>query len=172
MEAFRFSSRESAPNTMWCSLWRMTLMGNTTPSCLPMQTVNATYTSRSCINTFVQCSGENDDTWWYRTPSFFVTMQGATALLLSRTSCAAGNGRLWNIHRTHPIWVHAITISSPKWKNYCDGSGTRGELIRALGRSKRKINEDGRPDGVRHLPNMSIPGHSHRQKHDKITISL
>ena len=27
----------------------------------------------------------------------------------ARTSCAARNGRFWNIHRTHPIWVHAIT---------------------------------------------------------------
>ena len=56
-------------------------------------------------------SGENDDTWWYRTPSFLMTMQGVTPLL-SRTSCAAGNGRFWNIHRTHPIWVHGIKISS------------------------------------------------------------
>ena len=28
-------------------------------------------------------------------------MQGLTPLL-SQTSCAAGNGRFWNIHRTHP----------------------------------------------------------------------
>ena len=41
------------------------------------------------------------DTWWYRIPSFFITMQGVTPLL-SRTSCVAGSGRFWNIHRTHP----------------------------------------------------------------------
>ena len=41
---------------------------------------------------------------------------------------AAGNGRFWNIHRTHPIWVHAITISSPKWKNHCEGPGTAQEM--------------------------------------------
>ena len=56
-------------------------------------------------------------------PPFLMTMQGVTPLL-SRTSCAAGSGRFWNTHRTHPIWVHAITISSPKWKNYCEGLGT------------------------------------------------
>ena len=49
-------------------------------------------------------SGEHDDTWWCRTPSFFMTMQGVTPLLLSWISCAAGNGRFWNIHRTRPIW--------------------------------------------------------------------
>ena len=63
---------------------------------------------RNCMD-----SAENDDTWWYRTLSFFMTMQGVTPLL-SRTSCAAGNGRLWNIYRTQPIWVHVITISLPK----------------------------------------------------------
>ena len=61
-------------------------------------------------------SGENDDTWWYRTPSFFLTMQGVRPLLLLWTSYTAGNGGFWNIHHTHPIWDHAITISSPKWK--------------------------------------------------------
>ena len=50
------------------------------------------------------------------------------SLLLSRTSCAAGNGRFWNSHRTHPIWVHAIAISSPKWKNHCKGPGTTQEI--------------------------------------------
>ena len=57
-------------------------------------------TVRSFSTTFVQRSGENNDTWWYRTPSFFMKMQGVTPLLSSRTSCAAGNGRFWNIHLT------------------------------------------------------------------------
>ena len=57
-------------------------------------------------------------------PSFLMTMQRITPLLLSRTSCAAGNGTFWNIHRTHPIWVHAITISLSKWKNHWEGPGT------------------------------------------------
>ena len=86
---------------------------------LPRQTVNAAY---------VHSSGENDDTWWYRTPSFFMTMQGVTPLLLSRSSCAAGDGRLWNIHRTHPIWVHTIAICSSKWNNHCEGPGTTQEM--------------------------------------------
>ena len=45
-----------------------------------------------------------------------------------RTSSGAGNGSFWNIHRTHPIWVHAITMSSPKWKNHCDGPSTTQEI--------------------------------------------
>ena len=36
--------------------------------------------------TFLQhCPGENKDTWWQRTPSFFMTIQGITLLLLSWT---------------------------------------------------------------------------------------
>ncbi|KAJ4433002.1 hypothetical protein ANN_15259 [Periplaneta americana] len=37
-----------------------------------------------------------------RTPSLFMIMQRVIPLLLSRTSCVAGNGRFWNILRTHP----------------------------------------------------------------------
>ena len=35
-----------------------------------------------------------------------------------------GNGRFWNIHHTHPIWVHVIIITLPKWKNHCEGPST------------------------------------------------
>ena len=41
---------------------------------------------------------------------------------------AAGNGRLWNIHRTHPTRIHAITISLPEWNNHRDGPGTTQEM--------------------------------------------
>ena len=41
---------------------------------------------------------------------------------------AAVNGRFWNIHRTHLIRIHAITISSPKWKNHCEGRSTIQEM--------------------------------------------
>ena len=68
-------------------------------------------------------TGENDDTWWYRASSFYMAMQGVTPLL-SRAPFAAGNGRFWNSHRTHPKWVHAITISSKKWKTHSEGPGT------------------------------------------------
>jgi hypothetical protein len=34
---------------------------------------------------------------------------------------ATGDGRYWNIRHTQLIWVRAIMISSPKWKNHCDG---------------------------------------------------
>ena len=69
----------------------------------PRQTVNAAY-----YCTFVQhhlrpTLRRKRRHRWYRIPSFFMTMQVDTPLLLSRTSCAAGNGRFWNIHHTHPI---------------------------------------------------------------------
>ena len=73
-------------------------------------------------------SGENNDTWLYRIPSFIMTMQGVASLLLSRTSCAASNGRFWNIHRTHPIWIHANKISSSKGKNHCERRSTTQEM--------------------------------------------
>ena len=38
------------------------------------------------------------------------------------------NMRFWNIHRTYPIWVHVITISSPNWKTHCEGPGTAQEI--------------------------------------------
>ena len=71
--------------------------------------------------------GVNDDTWWHWTPSLFMTMQGF-APLLSRISSAAGNGIFWNSHRTHSIWVHAITTPSPKRKNHCEGPSTTQEI--------------------------------------------
>ena len=55
-------------------------------------------------------SGENDDTWWYKTSSFFMTMQGLTPLLLSPTSCAAGDGRFWNFHPWCKYLHNASTI--------------------------------------------------------------
>ena len=70
---------------------------------------------RSGSFTLAKRSGEKDYTWWYRTPSFLMTMQGVTPLLLlSRTSCAAGNGRFWNIHRTHPI-VGQVAPAARRW---------------------------------------------------------
>ena len=77
-------------------------------------------------------SGENYDIWWYRIPSFFMTMQGLTPQLLSQTSCTTGNGRFWNIHCTYPTWVHAITISLPEWKNHCERPGKTQEVKLAM----------------------------------------
>ena len=69
----------------------------------PRQMANA-----ACYCTFLQhhhrpALRKNEDTWWYKTPSFYLKMQGVTPLVLSRTSCAAGKRRFWNIPRTHPI---------------------------------------------------------------------
>ena len=72
-------------------------------------------------------SGESEDSWWYGTSSFSMTVQGVTPLL-SRTSCAAGNGRIRNIHRTRPIWLHGINIISPKWKIHYEGPCTTQEM--------------------------------------------
>ena len=112
-------------------------------------------TARSYSTTFVQRSGENDDTWWYRTPSFFMTVQGITPLLLSRTSCAAGNGRFWNIHRTHPMSPCDYDLSAKVKESLRRARyNTRDELIRAIGRPIRNINKSGRADGERRLPSI------------------
>ena len=72
-------------------------------------------------------SGENDDTWWYRTPSFFMTMQGVTPLL-SWTSCitAMGDSGTYIVFTRH--WIHVIIVSLPKWKNHCEGPSTTQEM--------------------------------------------
>ena len=156
MEASQSSwSKESAPYTMCCEVyvhcgvWHR--WDNTAPHCISKAD------GKCCLLLHVPAAHPRPalrrkvDTWWYRTPSFSMIMQGVTPLLLSQTSCAAGNGRFWNIHRTHPIWVHAIMISSPlRGTQY----NTRVELIRAIGRSILNINKDGRADGVRRLSNI------------------
>ena len=113
-----------------------------------------------------------NDTWWFRI--YHSSWQRKESHLccygpLFRT----GNGKFWNIHRTHRIWIHAITISSSKWKEYCERLSTtdmspcdyyrfakvkepllgtryntRGELIRTIRRSIRNMNRNGRADGV------------------------
>ena len=128
MEASRLSSfKENASYTICCEgevhcgVWHWWC--NTAPRCTskadgkrcPLQHVPA-------APTFVQRLGENDDTWWNRTSSFFTTM------LLSWTSCAPGNGRFWNIHRTPRIWAHAIMIFSSKWKNQWERSDTTKDM--------------------------------------------
>ena len=132
MEASWFSSsKESAPCTMCCEddvhcgMWHW-WCGNTASCCTSkVDGKRCLLTARSCSTNFVQRSGENDDTWWYRTPSFIMTMQGFIPLLLSWTSCAGGNERFWNIivliqyeehHLTYPVWVHAITWFTQTWK--------------------------------------------------------
>ena len=96
---------------------------------LPRQTVNAGYYS-----TFQQyhfCPALR----WYRSPLFFMTVQGVTPLLLSWISCAAGNGRFWNIHCTHLIRAHCdynlfAKVKEPLWRIRFN---TRDELIHAKG---------------------------------------
>ena len=133
MEAFRFSSyKESAPYTMCCEgdvhcgirHW----CDNTAPCCTSKTDCKRCLLLHVPAAPTSSSTGQYDDTWWYRTSSFFMTVQGVTPLLLSWTSCVTGNGRFWNIHHTHPIWVHTITISSPKKKNHYKGPGTTQDI--------------------------------------------
>ena len=130
MKASRFSSSKNVRLTK-CDVELMFIVAHDTDGVIlhhavpPRQLVNAAYYCRFLQHHFR--SEENDDSWWYRTTSIFMTVQGVTPLL-SRTSCAAGNGRFWNIHLAQPIWVHTITISSPKWMNHCEGPGTTQEM--------------------------------------------
>ena len=144
MEASLFSSsKESSPYTMCCEgdvHWWVILHHAVPPKA---------DVKRSA--TFVQLSGENDDIWWYRTPTFSMTMQGVTPLL-PRTSCAAGNGRFWNIHRTHPIWVHAITNLRPSERTTARNPVQHKRW--AYPCSIRNINKVESADGVRRLPNI------------------
>ena len=87
-----------------------------------------------------------------------MTMQSVTPLL-SRTSCAAGNGRFWNIHPTYPMsscdYDLFAKVKEPlRWARY----NTRDEHylgpIRAIGRSIWNINKYGSTDGVRDFPNI------------------
>ena len=64
-----------------CGVWHR--RGNTAPRCTrKADGKRCLQLQRSCSTT----SGENDETWWHMTLSFFMTMQGVTPLLLSRTS--------------------------------------------------------------------------------------
>ena len=100
-------------------------------------------------------SGTAWSTCWHRISSFFITMQGATPLLLSRTSCAAGNARFWNTHRTNPMSLCDYDLVA-KANEPLRGTryNTRDELIRAIGRSIRNVDKGERADGLRHLPNI------------------
>ena len=81
-------------------------------------------------------------------------MQGVT-LLLSRTSCAPGNGRFWNIHRTRTMSLCDYDLFV-KVKESLRGTrfNRRDKFIRVIGRWIQNINKDGRTDGVRRLPNI------------------
>ena len=124
-QMFRSRRTHQCVYLCWCSIFTTLKHGQVELSCCtgPRAMVLSLWRrDRNRID-----SEEYGDTWWYRTPSFFMTMQTVTPLM-SRTSCTAGSGRFWNIHRTHTIWVHAITFSSTKWKNYCEGPGTTQEM--------------------------------------------
>ena len=109
MEASRFSSsKEIAPyriyceNDVHCSIWLW--WGNIAPRYIfKADDKPCSYCTSLQPHIRPALRRKKNDTWWYRTPSFFTTMQGASPLLLSRTSCAAGNGKFWDIHRPYPI---------------------------------------------------------------------
>ena len=132
MPATRFSSsKESAPYTMCCEgdvhcyVWHW--WGNTAPGatsktdgkrCLLLH-VPAVPPSPPGITTKRQLVVQNP----------IILNDNARSHTAAVTDLLGlGNGRFWNIHRTHPIWVHVITISSPKWKNRCEGPSTAQEM--------------------------------------------
>ena len=113
-------------NMVWrcCSLWHDifgVILHHAVP---PMQMVNAVY-----YFTFLQHHHLRPA---LRRKQRYLVVQNTiifmTILLLSRTSWATDNGRFWNIHSIHPIWVHAITISSPRRANHCEGPGITQEM--------------------------------------------
>ena len=76
-------------------------------------------------------------------------------LLLSRTSCAVGNGRFCNIHRTHPMSSCNYDLFA-KVKEPLRGTQykTRDELIRTTGLSIGNINKEGRTDNILRVRNI------------------
>ena len=90
---------------------------------------------------------------------FFNIVQGLTPLLLSWTSCAAANGRFWNIHvliRYESLRLRSLRQSERTTAR--DPVQRRCEFIPALRRSMQNINKDGRADGVRRLPKHLAEG--------------
>ena len=84
-------------------------------------------------------------------PSFFMIMQGVTPLLLSQTSCTAGTSTVLTQCesmrlRSRSARQNEITLRGTRYN-------TRDELVRAIRRSIRNINKDGRADDVRRLLN-------------------
>ena len=98
-------------------------------------------------------SGGNNS-WWYITPSFFITMQGVTAPIKD----------LLRLRQLEILeYPPCSSDMSPcdyelfaKVKEPLRGTRykTGDELVSAMGRSIRNINKDGRADGVRRLPNI------------------
>ena len=64
---------------------------------------------------------ENSNTWWYRTPSFCMTMKESHRYCCHEplTPLAMGDSETSTVLAQYEF--HAITISSPKWKNHCKG---------------------------------------------------
>ena len=84
-------------------------------------------------------------------------MQRDTPLLLSWTSCAAGNRRFWNIQTYSSDMSPCDCDVFVKVKEPLRGTryNTRDEALRAIGRSILNINKDGCADGVRRLQTLA-----------------
>ena len=99
-------------------------------------------------------SRENDNTWWYRTPSLFITVQRVTPLL-SRTSWQLAIGdsgtstvltryesmRLWSLRQSERT-IARDSVQDKRWTYPCH---------RAV---NMEHNKDGCADGVRRLTNI------------------
>ena len=112
-------------------------------------------TTCSCSTTFVQRSGEKDDTLWYRIPPFFITIQGVSPLLLSRNllrrwKCEILEHPLYSPDMSSCDYDIFVKVKEPlRETRYI----TRDELS-VVGRSIRNINKMDAPmvyDAFQHL---------------------
>ena len=129
------SSNESASYKMCCKddvhcgLWHW--LNNTVPHCKlpPRKTVNAAYYC-TFLQFHLRGTEPHHSSWQCKE---------------LRTSCAAENGRFWNIHRHHPICDYDLFAEEPLRGTQ---DNKRDELMRTIGRWIRNINTYGRPGGV------------------------
>ena len=111
----------------WCSLWRMTLWGNTVPRCTSKadwQTVNAAYYctflqhhSRTALRRKRQVMVKNPII-------FHNTERNHTTAAVTDILCRWQ----WEILENPPYSSDMNTMSSPKWKNHWEGSGTTQKM--------------------------------------------
>ena len=91
--------------------------------------------------------------WWHlvvQNPSFFITMQEVTPLLLSWSSCTTGNGRFWNstiLSRYESMRFRSLHQSERTTAR--DLCNTRDELMLAIGWSIRNIIKEWHADWIK-----------------------
>ena len=78
-------------------------------------------------------SGESDDTWWYRTPSFFMGMQGVTRCCHGSLAPLAmgdsGTSTVLTRYESMRLW----SLRQSEWTTVRSRYNTKYELIHAIG---------------------------------------